>query len=136
MRQFLNFDKDDGDLVLHLRFNAEQIAGTYTFTFWDKQGRDVISHRGRVMAEVPPIPLPSPAFMNDGALAEVNCTIVGLVAPGDGINYEVSATVMQGEKSLGPAAVDSKPLKEGGQVGTVFVFLEMVSKEPEENPAS
>ena len=128
----MKFDKDDGDLFLQLTFNADQIAGSYTFTFWDKEGRDVINQRGRIIEHVPVIPLPSPAFMNDGGMIEVNATIVGLVEPGEGVNYQVSGLVSQGDKPLGEPALDSKPLGPAKQVGTIFIFLDMVDTEPAE----
>lgn len=133
MRQFLKFTKDGGDLSLHLEFNADTIAGTFSLTFWDKEGRDVLNQRGRILKDVPTIELPSPAFMNDGAMIEVNCTIVGLVDPGDGINYKVSGTVQQGDKTLGEPAVDTKPLGPASQVATIFIFMDMVSEEPDVN---
>lgn len=133
MRQFLNFTKDGGDLFLQLTFNAKDIAGTYTYTFWDKAGNSVLENRGRIMENVPAIALPSPAFMNDGAMLELNATIVGLVEVSEGLSYEVSAEVLQGVKALGQSLKVSKPLTEGSQVATLFVFLDMVDAEPDDN---
>ena len=122
MRQFLNFTPNHGEISVRFSFNVELLVGTYTLTVWDHDGKVALSKTEAVVKDIPDVVIPE-AVTGGQFLIELNATIVSLLTPEEGQQYQVELTTLQSGQALADPMKLEGDLPASKEVVTLMVIM-------------
>ena len=103
-------------------FNVELLVGTYTLTVWDHDVKVALSKTDEVVKDIPDVVIPE-AVTTGQFLIELNATIVSLLPPEEGQQYQVELTTLQSGQALADPSKLEGDLPAAKEVVTLMVIM-------------